>query len=571
MMKRPKFGIGLDVGSRTVQLAVLRVKKGEVSVEKAASREISHDAVVEGSVMDSQMVCEKISELLNECRPYGKDVAISVGGRRVMIKKIATDEMSDDELNAAIAYEARSNLPFDTSEVSLDYARLPQDFDSGRMEVLLVAARNEIVFDAAETLRWAGGKPMLLEAEPFALQAALLEAGYIDEQNAAAALHIGFQSTDVTLFDRGQFAGNRNLNVGGKTYVEGLIRELGIPFERASSLLGRGQHSEEEDRALAHIAERVADHLADQVARAFPEHFTSNTETPLSRVVLCGGGALLPYLEPELARRFDVEVLVASPFRSFTPNTKTVKPSALDGAAEYTAAVGLALRAFGEPHTGFNLLPAGDRPSDTQPLQIKGLGMVVPIVGGALILLAMLFSFVMQQVKIAGLNQRLETVRRETDQYRDKINLVEELGRKRSDITARIGVISGLDKNRFTRVRLMQTLNNALPELTWLTDVQEVSTPRGAGVNVSGVTSSNLKVSQFMTNLLASKSVRGVDLLVSEQTEIAGTAVTRFTLQAAIPDINLVAPPPPKSTDKIKQGEKAVRDAKGASQKANQQ
>ncbi len=230
------------------------------------------------------------------------------------------------------------------------------------------------------------------------------------------------------------------------------------------------------------------------------------------------------------------------------------------------------MRAFGEPHTGFNLLPAGDRPADGQPLQIKGFGMLLPIVGGALILLAMLLTFVMQQATIAGLNQRLAAVRQETDRYRDKINLVEELARKRADVTARIGVIADLDRNRFSRVRLMQIMNNALPELTWLTDIQEVATPRGPGLNVSGVTSSNLKVSQLMTNLLQAPLVRGVDLLVSEQTEISGTAVTRFTLQVAMPDIGLAAPPPAaKPVDRLKQGQKAVRDQRAAQSKTNQQ
>ena len=159
-------------------------------------------------------------------------------------------------------------------------------------------------------------------------------------------------------------------------------------------------------------------------------------------------------------------------------------------------------------------------------------------------------------------------MRQETDNYRDKINLVEDLTRKRADVTARIDVIADLDRNRFSRVKLLQLLNNAMPELTWLTEMQEVQTPRGPGVNVSGVTSSNLKVSQLMTNLLQAPPVRGVDLLVSEQTEISGTAVTRFTLQVAMPDIGLSAPPPAaKPQDRLKQGQKAVRDGRAESAK----
>jgi Tfp pilus assembly protein PilN len=148
--------------------------------------------------------------------------------------------------------------------------------------------------------------------------------------------------------------------------------------------------------------------------------------------------------------------------------------------------------------------------------------------------------------------------------YRDKIALVEQLTQKRADVAARIDVISGLDRNRFARIRVMQLVNGALPELTWISGVQETATPRGAGVNVTGLTSSNLKVSQFMTNLLQSSLVRGVDLLVSEQTEIAGTNVTRFTLQVAVPGLGMPVPVERKPENLLKRGAQSIRESREA-------
>lgn len=558
MAKRNKIGIGLDVGSHRVQLAVLRAHKNSTTVMKVASKDLPHDAVVEGLVTDSQMVCQKIAELLKENHLKGKEAAIAVAGRRVMIKKIVTDEMSDDELRTTIAYEAKSNLPFDLSEVSFDFARLPQDMDTGRMEVLLVAAKNEIVFDAVESLRWAGGKPALLDAEPFALQTALSEAGYIDEQTAIAALHIGFQSTDVSLFERAQFAGNRSLSVGGKSYVEGLIRELGITFERAAGLLGKESLTEEESEAVNRAALEVSEKLAEQIERAFPEFFGPSADNPVTRIVLCGGGARLPMLETSLRQRFRVEVEVANPFRNFHLG-KTLDPASVESAPDFMAAVGLALRAMGDTHPGFNLLFPADRP-EHKKTTYAGLGTVIPIVGLSAIVFSLLMLHLSQESRLVAFNSHLKDIRKETDMYRDKIALVEELTQKRADVAARIDVIAELDRNRFARIRMMQILNNSVPELTWITGVQETVTPRGAGVNVSGLTSSNLKVSQFMTNLLQSSLVRGVDLLVSEQAEIAETNVTRFTLQVALPDLGMTSPAQPKKEDLLKRGAQAIRE-----------
>ncbi|MBU0509529.1 type IV pilus assembly protein PilM [bacterium] len=571
MAKRNKLGIGLDIGSRSIQLAVLRAKRGSVSVERIASKELPHDAIVEGVVMDTDAVCSRIGELLKENQVKGREIAISVGGRRVMIKRVATDEMSEEELSATIAYEARTNLPYDIKELSLDYARLPQDPDTGRMGVLLVAAKNEVVGDAVDHLRWAGGHPVLLEAEPFALQAALTEAGYLEEQGTVAVLQLGFQTTDVTLFAGGVYDTNRNLNVGGKIYVEELIREMGIPFERAAALLAAAERSLDETEVLNRVAFRVSEKIAEQIERSFPEYFGLGAENPLSRIMLCGGGAHLPMLEAALRERFGIEVIVCDPFQRFELNPKTVDPAvAAASAPDFAAAVGLALRLLDDSHPGFNLLLAQDRP-EHRKVKYAGLGTVLPIMGFSILLFGMVMVYLSQEGALDALGKRLEGIRKEASLYQDKIELVESLSRKRADIAARMDVISRLDRNRFARIRLLQLINNALPELTWITDVQESATPRGPGAKVMGVTSSNLKVSEFMSNLLRSGSVTGVDLLVSEQTEIGHANVTRFTLQIAMGDLGIQEQKPPENVDLLKRGAQAIRERRAAEEDLKKQ
>jgi type IV pilus assembly protein PilM len=566
MTKKNRIGIGVDVGSRRVHLAILRSSGKGITLQRLASEDLSHDAIVEGSVMDSQAVVEKISKLLKENKIVKKDAALSVGGRSVMIKKITTDEMSNDELRSAILYEAKANLPFDIGEVSFDYARLPQDDDTEGMNVLLVAAKNDIVFDSVEPFRWAGGKASLLEAEPFALQAALIEAGYIDEQGTVAALQIGFQSTDVTLFHKGQFEGNRNINLGGKSYIEGLIRRLGISFDRAAGILAKAERETEEQADLEAVAKDVSDRLAEQIERSFPEYFGGNAEKPISRIVLCGGGAHLPMLESALRLKFNVEVEIANPFRNFEIDSKTVDPAAAEMGPEYAAAVGHALRALGENHIGFNLLFPEDRPEHRRA-KYAGASTILSVAGFSTLLLAVVLVHLSQESRLSSLRGRMDKLKKETDIYRDKIAVVEDLTKKRGDVAARIDVISELDKNRFARIRVMDLLNSAVPALTWITGVQEVTTSGGPGVLISGMTSSNIQVSQLMTSLMRSPMVRGVDLTVSQQIEVAKTQVTQFTLQVTVPDIGLQVALPDKPVDQLARGAKAIRDKRAAEDK----
>jgi Tfp pilus assembly protein PilN len=264
-------------------------------------------------------------------------------------------------------------------------------------------------------------------------------------------------------------------------------------------------------------------------------------------------------LEAALRERFGREVVIADPFRRFEVRDKGVSSIAADAAPDYTAAVGLALRAMGDEYPGFNLLLAADRP-EYKKSAYAGLGTVVPVVGISALLFGIVMVHLAQESKLAGLHARLQEVRKESALYRDKIALVEELSRKRADVATRIDVISGLDRNRFARVRLLQLATDNLPALTWVTNVQESKTPRGPGFNLSGVTSSNLKVSEFMTNLLQSDGVQAVDLLVSEQTEIAEIEVTKFTLQVVMPELGVAEPAPAQPVNLIKKGAQALRE-----------
>ncbi|MCB1058654.1 MAG: type IV pilus assembly protein PilM [Calditrichaeota bacterium] len=558
MAKRSKFGIGIDVGSKRVKVAMLKNVGEGVAVEKLVCVDLPQDAIVDGTLMDGGAVRDILQQVAKDNGLKGKDVAVSVGGRQLMIKKITTDDMSDDELRGAIEYEADANLPFNIDQVSLDYARLHQDVDGGRMEVLLVAAKNEVVFDCIEPMYWAGMKPKTLEAAPFAVQAALTEAGYLDEEGVIGVLHLGFQSTEVMLYELSQFETSRSIPIGGKAYVEGLIRRCGLGFDKALAMLAKSAHTDEDQDAFDAVARSVSDNLAEQIERSFPEYFGVLSEKPIGKILLCGGGAELPLLQPALRQRFGLDVEVVYPFRRMgTPAKDVTLPEGGD-AAGYSCAVGLALRAMGGDHPGFNLVFRDERP-EAKRANYLGAKAILPIMAVSAVLLGMTILHLGQQNKLSGLEARLEAIRAETDLYRDKISIVEDLTLKRADVSERIDVIRELDKNRFARVEVLEMLARRVPSLTWLTEVKEAPTPSGPGILVSGITSSNTKVAEFMTALLKEENVKAVDLLVTQINKIADTEVTDFTLQVTVPTIEMQQIQH-KKKNMLKKGAEAIKE-----------
>jgi len=294
MNGRAKRAIGVDIGSRRIKVVALKKSKKGIELEQFHIESLPPGCIVDHQITDSLRLSEVLADLGKKTKIRGKEVCSSLYGKGIAIKKILTDSMSDAELASAISYEAEQNFSFDTREVCLDYIPLPQELDTEGMEVLLVAAKNDLVHSTIDVLRDSGSQLGLLEVEPFALQAALTESGDIDDTSTIAVLQIGFQTSTITLFHEGQFEGSRDINIAGRTYIEELIRQRGVSFDRATAMLASEKLTPADESALEEVTRKIGERFAGAVVRAFPTSFGSVAEKPVSHILLCGGGAHLP-------------------------------------------------------------------------------------------------------------------------------------------------------------------------------------------------------------------------------------------------------------------------------------
>ena len=77
--------------------------------------------------------------------------------------------MTHDELEESIHWEAEQYIPFDINDVHLDVAILNEHNEQGQMDVLLVAAKKDMIQEYTSVVE-AGLKPMVVDVDSFALQ-----------------------------------------------------------------------------------------------------------------------------------------------------------------------------------------------------------------------------------------------------------------------------------------------------------------------------------------------------------------------------------------------------------------
>src|SRR2546423_10038591 len=97
-----------------------------------------------------------------------KNVATSVSGHSVIVKRVPLPLMTEDELYDRIPSEASQHIPFDIADVNLSY-QLLESMDS-QMDVLLVAVKKGKILNQTNVLAQAGKTPVVVDIDAFALQ-----------------------------------------------------------------------------------------------------------------------------------------------------------------------------------------------------------------------------------------------------------------------------------------------------------------------------------------------------------------------------------------------------------------
>jgi type IV pilus assembly protein PilM len=261
--------------------------------------------------MDYQLVSDTLSGLFEEIGMKGADVVTSVGGHDVIIKKIEMDRMKDSDAREVIRWEAEQHVPFDIKSVELDFQILDPDEDGLQMEVLLVAAKRELVDNKMSLLVDAGLGPSVIDVDAFALHNAF-EFNYPEAMSGIVALvNVGHETTNVNILEDGVPILTRDIPFGSRRVREDLQRERGLTAEAAEDVVQGRQDVPD----LAPIVEASADEVAVGVERASAFLMTRQSGEGLGKIYISGGGARIPGMAEALSERMNVETELVNPFQ----------------------------------------------------------------------------------------------------------------------------------------------------------------------------------------------------------------------------------------------------------------
>ncbi len=181
-----------------------------------------------------------------------------------------------------------------------------------------------------------------------------------------------------------------------------------------------------------------------------------------------------------------------------------------------------------------NLLPVrAAKKKETAIQQIVIAGVVFVLVA----LVAVSF-YVFERMQIAEAKNEITAANKKINELKLKIGKLEELKATKEQVRKKLEILAQLRKNKTGPAQRLASLSDLTPDQLWLTNYSESA----QDVKISGIAFTEDLIAQYMKALEASKDFMAVELVVSEQMELAGTKLKRFDLAMKLES---ALPPPP--------------------------
>lgn len=349
---RPKSLLGLDIGSGAIKLVQLR-KQGEgYKLERFGVKPLESELIVDGTIMDAERVVSVIRELLEEHAIKEKEVAFSVSGHSVIVKKIQLPMMSEEELDESIKWEAEQYIPFDINDVNIDFSILDSmdgEEVGDQMDVLLVAVKKEKLTEYTGLIAEAGLTPMVVDVDAFALENMFGINYEVMDGEIVALVDIGASVMNINIIRGGAFAFTRDISIGGNRYTETIQREFNVNYEQAEQAK-RGEIVDGIDpELLSNIINLLNDKIVSEVVRSFDYFKTTSNNEEIDRILISGGAAKVSNLVACLTEKSGTPVEIVNPFKNIEVSESQFDLDFIKEMAPLASVgVGLALREVGD-------------------------------------------------------------------------------------------------------------------------------------------------------------------------------------------------------------------------------
>jgi type IV pilus assembly protein PilM len=353
--------VGLDIEAGSIAATEVAVN-GAARVTASAIGPIDPGAFHEGEVLDPDRLAGALKSFFAEHR-LSKRVRLGIGNQRLVVRTLRLPAIEDrKEMEAAVRFQAQEQVPMPLDQAVLEHQVVggvpAEEGGTAQLDVVVVAARREMISSFVEPIRRAGLEPVGIDLAAFGMIRALAgigtqvaaedgagEEGTTEQRTQGAVLYCNLGDVTNLAVARGRAClFTRVSHVGLGAMSDRLAATRGLSPEHTAQWLsfvgletaveeleGDGETVAEARRTL----EDGVSSLVDELRLSLDYYGAQEGALPVQRIVLCGPGSAIPGVPTQMEGALGLPLSVS-------------RPVALEGfdesaAARLTVPFGLAL------------------------------------------------------------------------------------------------------------------------------------------------------------------------------------------------------------------------------------
>jgi len=337
--------LGLDIGSSSIKIVELEKKRSGFVMKAFSSIALPEDAIIDGDIINHAAVVDAIKAAVKESAASAKQASSSVAGASVIIKHIAIPKTQPKDVEDQVYFEAEQYIPFDMTEISLDFQIVQEDMGDGKMDILLVAAKKDFIEKRLSAVREGGLEPEILDVDSLALANIYWENYEHQPDTAALLIDVGAALTKINIVSENSTLFTRDVAIGGKNLTTEIQNKMNVSFQEAEGLKVDACLSGQIPQEMTSIVASIVENISLEIRRSLDFFLAASTPYHVSSVYLSGGSCRIIGLKEALEEIIGIPAEYLNPFNKITASGKEFNEEFLAAISSSVAIpMGLALR-----------------------------------------------------------------------------------------------------------------------------------------------------------------------------------------------------------------------------------
>ena len=317
--KKARKVAALDIGSFAVKLIeVLFDEKGNATLLKAGMRPLAVGTIVDKDIRDREGLVFAIQSLVDEVDPEITEIAFSLAGHKVLVDRVEIPTPTgkgnrEAQIRESVMVEAEQRIPTGVDSVQLDFVELGPTEDGKRINVLIIAARNELVEDYLGVVMDAGLVPVLIDLDSIALYNAFEFNHGIPEEGCIALVNVGHSLSNIAFVLNGSLFSVRDISNAARSVWDRLQTELHLSTDDLKELM-TGNIPLEETPSNKRAVSNATEDLGIGIGMAFSYFENVSKGARVEKVYMSGGAVGIPFLVDSLAQRLNLPIELINSF-----------------------------------------------------------------------------------------------------------------------------------------------------------------------------------------------------------------------------------------------------------------